>query len=157
MRPSASEVMGQTAAASWALKEKWPIDSLKPTFRLLLWNSCDLIMESGRMNTTTQHRCRLGAFPVPHGYVDSKVFPSSDQWMQATLGPGKVELCQILFQFVCVAEEGTDAGFDVRGQDVHLNSQVKDGSEDLGELLPASTTLGQRAEVVLETTVDVRT
>ena len=62
--------------------------------------------------------------------------------------------CQILFQFVCVAEEGSDAGFDVRGQDVHLNSQVNDGSEDLGELLPASTSLGQRAEVVLETTVD---
>ena len=53
-----------------------------------------------------------------------------------------------------MTEEETDAGFDVRGQDVHLNSQVNDGSEDLGELLPASTSLDQRAEVVLETTVD---
>ena len=42
----------------------------------------------------------------------------------------------------------------MRGQDVHLHSQVTDGSEDLGELLPASTSLDQRAEVVLETTVD---
>ena len=52
------------------------------------------------------------------------------------------------------AEEGNDTGFDVRGQDVHLNSKVHDGSEDLGELLPASPSLDQRAEVVLETTVD---
>ena len=35
-----------------------------------------------------------------------------------------------------VAEEGNDAGFDVRGQDVHLNSQPHVGHEDLGELLP---------------------
>ena len=53
-----------------------------------------------------------------------------------------------------VAEEGNDAGFAVRGQDMHLTSQVNDGSEDLGELLPTSTSLDQRAEVVLETTVD---
>ena len=53
-----------------------------------------------------------------------------------------------------VAEEGNDAGLDVRGQDEHLNSQVNDGSEDLGELLPATTSLDQPAEVVLETTVD---
>ena len=53
-----------------------------------------------------------------------------------------------------VAEEGNDASFDVRGQDVHLNSQSHVGNEDLGELLPASVSLDHRAEVVLETTVD---
>ena len=53
-----------------------------------------------------------------------------------------------------VAEEGRDAGFDVRGQDVHLNSQSLVGHEDLGELLPASASLDHDTEVVLETTVD---
>ena len=48
-----------------------------------------------------------------------------------------------------VAAEGNDAGFAVRGQDVHLRSQVNDG-----ELLPTSISLDQRAEVVQETTVD---
>ena len=53
-----------------------------------------------------------------------------------------------------VAEEVNDAGFDVRGQDVHLNSQSHVCHEDLGELLPASVSLDHRTEVVLETTVD---
>ena len=53
-----------------------------------------------------------------------------------------------------VAEEGNDAGFDVRGQDVHLTSQSLVGHEDLGELLPASGSLDHRTELVLETTVD---
>ena len=53
-----------------------------------------------------------------------------------------------------VAEEGNDAGFAVRGQDVHLTSQSLVGHEDLGELLPASASLDPRTELVLETTVD---
>ena len=53
-----------------------------------------------------------------------------------------------------VAEEGNDAGFDVRSQDVHLNSKSHVGHEDFGELLPASLSRDRRAEVVLETTVD---
>ena len=53
-----------------------------------------------------------------------------------------------------VAEEGNDAGFAVRGQDVHLTSQSLVGDEDLGELLPASASLDPRTEFVLETTVD---
>ena len=67
----------------------------KVAFRSLLWSSFDLIMESGRMNTT-QHRYSLGAFPVPYGYVDSNAFPSSDQWMRATLGSRTVAPCYIL-------------------------------------------------------------
>ena len=58
-RLSASAVMGQTVAALWAFRESWPIDSPKPTFRFMLWNLCDRIMEFGHMNTT-QHRYRLG-------------------------------------------------------------------------------------------------
>ena len=50
--------------------------------------------------TQTQHRYRLGVFPVPHGSVDSKVFPSSDPLMLGALGHGKVALCQILCWFV---------------------------------------------------------
>ena len=53
-----------------------------------------------------------------------------------------------------VAEEGNDAGFNVRGQDVHLTSQSLVGHEDLGELLPATASLDHRTELVLETTVD---
>ena len=98
---------------------------------------------------TTQHRYRLGVFPVPHGSVDSKVFPSSDPLMPATLGHGKVALCQILCWFVFyVAEEGKRRlVFDVRGQDVHLTSQSLVGHEDLGELLPASASLDHRTEL----------
>ena len=127
--------MGQTVAALWASWERWLIDSL------------------GHMNTT-QHRYRLGVFPVPHGSVDSKMFPSSDPLMPAALRHGNVALCQILCWFFYVAEEGSDTGFVVRGQDVHLTSQSLVGHEDLGELLPASASLDHRTELVLETTVD---
>ena len=146
--------MGHTVAALWASKEKWPIDSLEPTFRFMLWNLCDQIMESGHMNTT-QHRYRLGVFPVPHGSVDSKVFPSSDQWIAGNpwTWKGRTISNSVMVRFH-VAEEGNDAGFDVRGRDAHLNSQSHVGHEDLGEVLPASASLDHRTEVVLETTVD---
>ena len=141
--------MGQTVAAFMGVKGK-VTDRLKPTFRFTLWSLYDRIMEFGHMNTT-QHRYRLGVFPVPHGSVDSKVFPSSDPLMPATLGHGKVAPCQILCWFVFyVAEEGNDTGFDVRGQDVHLSSQSLVGHEDLGELLPASASLDHRIELVLD-------
>ena len=81
------------------LRERWLIDSLKPTLRFMLWNLCGRIMEFGHMNTT-QHRYRLGVFPVPRGSVDSKVFPLSDPLMLATLGHGKVAPCQTLCWFV---------------------------------------------------------
>ena len=35
-------------SASWVLKEKWPNDSLKPLFRLLLWSSFDLMNHLSR-------------------------------------------------------------------------------------------------------------
>ena len=110
-------------------------------------------MEFGHMHAT-QHRYRLGVFPVPHGSVDFKVFPSSDPLMPAAPGHGKVALCQTLCWFIFIAEEGNDALFAVRGQDVHLTSQSLVGHEDLGELLPASASLDPRTELVLETTVD---
>ena len=53
-----------------------------------------------------------------------------------------------------VSQEGNDAGFDVRSQDVHLNSQSHVGHENLGELLPTSVSLDHCTEFVLETTVD---
>ena len=43
---------------------------------------------------------RLGVFPVPHGSVDSNMFPSSDPLMPATLAHGKVAPCPILCWFV---------------------------------------------------------
>ena len=135
--------MGQTVVALWASRERWLIHSLKSTFRFTLWNLCDRTVEFGHMNTT-QHRYRLGVFPVPHGSVDSKVFPSSDPLMRAN---------SVLVRFY-VAEEGNDACFDVRGQDVHLTSQSLLGHEEMGELLTASASLGHRTELVLETTVD---
>ena len=53
-----------------------------------------------------------------------------------------------------MTEEGNDAGFVVRGHDVHLKSQSHVAHEGLGELLPASASLDHRTELVLETTVD---
>ena len=49
-----------------------------------------------------------------------------------------------------VAEEGNDAGFDVRGQDAHLTSQSLVGHEDFGELLPAAASLDHRTEFVVK-------
>ena len=66
---------------------------------------------------------------------------------------GRTMSNSVLVRFY-VAEEGNDAGFAVRGQDVHLTSQSLVGHEDLGELLPASASLDPRTEHVLETTVD---
>ena len=98
----------------------------------------------------TQHRYRLGVFPVPRRSVDSKVFPLSDPLIPATLGHGKVAQCQILCWFVFTwRKRETTLVFDVR-----VNSQSHVGHEDLGELLPASASLDPRTEVVLETTVD---
>ena len=62
---------------------------------------------------------------------------------------GRTMSNSVLVRFY-VAEEGNDAGFDVRGQDVHLNAQSHVGHEDLGELLPASASLDHRTEVVLD-------
>ena len=53
-----------------------------------------------------------------------------------------------------VAAEGDDVGFAVCGQDVQPHSQVDDGGEDLGELMPTSALVDLRAEIVLETTVE---
>ena len=66
---------------------------------------------------------------------------------------GRTMSNSVLVRFY-VAEEGSDAGFDVRSQDVHLSSQSLVGHEDLGELLRASASLDHRTELVLETTVD---
>ena len=66
---------------------------------------------------------------------------------------GRTMSNSVLVRFY-VAEEGNDAGFDVRGQDVHLTSQSLVGHEDLGELLPTSASLDHRTERELETTVD---
>ena len=66
---------------------------------------------------------------------------------------GRIMSNSVLVRFY-VAEEGNDAGFDVRGQDAHFTSQSLVGHEDLGELLPASASLDLRTELVLETTVD---
>ena len=66
---------------------------------------------------------------------------------------GRTMSKSVLVRFY-VAEEGNDAGFAVRSQDVHLTSQSLVGHEDLGELLPASASLETRTELVLETTVD---
>ena len=66
---------------------------------------------------------------------------------------GRTMSNSVLVRFY-VPEEGNDAGFAVRGQDVHLTSQSLVGHEDLGELLPASASLDPRTEFVLETTVD---
>ena len=65
---------------------------------------------------------------------------------------GRTTSNSVLVRFY-VAEKGSDAGFDVRGQDVHLSSQSLVGHEDLSELLPASASLDLRTEVMLETTV----
>ena len=65
---------------------------------------------------------------------------------------GRTMSNSVLVRFY-VAEEGNDAGFDVRGQDLHLTLQSLVGHEDLGELLPASASLDHRTEFVLETTV----
>ena len=66
---------------------------------------------------------------------------------------GRTMSNSVLVRFY-VAEEGNDAGFAVRGQDVHFTSQSLVGHEDLGELLPASASMDPRTEHVLETTVD---
>ena len=86
---------GPDSCCIMGVKERWLIDCLKPTFHSTLWNLCDRIMEFGHMNAT-QHRYRLGVFPVPHGSVDFKAFPSSDPLIRAALGHGKVALCQTL-------------------------------------------------------------
>ena len=55
-----------------------------------------------------------------------------------------------------VAAEGDDVGFAVCAQDVQPHSQVDDGCEDLGELMPTSALVDLRAEIVLETTVEAQ-
>ena len=104
---------------------------------------------------TTQHRYRLGAF-------------SSTTWVRRLqrvsiirsvdaghpwIWKGRSMSNSVLVRFD-VAAEGNDIGFAVRGHYAHLHSQVNDGGEDLGELLPTSILLDQRADVVLETTVE---
>ena len=135
--------MGQTVAALWASRERWLIDSLKPTFRFMLWNLCDRIMEFGHMHAT-QHRIRRLQSVSIIRPVDAG---SPWTWKGRTMSNS------VLVRFY-VAEEGIDAGFFVRCQDVYLTSQSLVGHEDLGELLPASASLDHRTEFVLETTVD---
>ena len=84
----------------------------------------------------------LGSFPVLHGYIIRPV-DAGNPWTWK----GRTMSSSVLVRFD-VAEEGNDTGFCAS------NSQVHDGSEDLGELLLASPSLDQHAEVVLETTVD---
>ena len=98
-------------------------------------------MEFGHTNTT-QHRYRLGVFRTTwirrlQNVSIIRPVDAGNPWTWK----GHSLSNSVLVRFY-VAEEGSDAGFDVRGADVRLTSQSPAGHEDLGELLPASAPAG---------------
>ena len=116
----------------------------------MLWNLCDRTMEFGHMNTM-QLGCLSNTTWIRRLQSVSIIRPvdAGNPWTWK----GRTMSNYVLVRFY-VAEEGNDAGFDVRGQDAHLTSQSLVGHENLGELLPASASPDHRTELVSETTVD---
>ena len=90
---------------------------------------------------TTQPHCRLGASPVQHGWTEA-----GHPWIRK----GRCMSNSGLVRFVVAATLVLLCVARI----VQPHSQIDDGGEDLGELLPTSALVDLRAEIVLETTVE---